>query len=857
MKKIFAYMALAAAMTFAFSCNKENSEPLVETDGNINLKLSIGAPATKADRNTTEAEDKVISIDYLFYADTLSAPVYQNRVANSNGIALTDYQYTLSLKAGEDDVPDLNTLFPNGAEKIYFFAAVNTTVPSGKTLAEVRALPISTLFTEPFVMTGESELSLTPAGVAGEVDLKRLASKMIFTINVQNRVQTKTMEKDGCNEVWTPMLTGTNARVYLSNAVYKTNLGAVKGNTNANYTYPTELGQQDYSPENIKVPDGTVLPSTGVTTLVSKNVYYTYPLRWENGSDTEPYVKVIIPWEVTTTEMVKDGESQKEVITDQSHPELYYKVLLPDLQVKANCLYNVTIDITVLGTEGEPQIVIVAHASVLNWQGIGDAIDPNISDVKYLILEKEKVDFYTNSTNIYFAHSEPVSIGNISITQKDLKTGETKSIANNGYATIAADGDHLVINHALNNDLTTSNFDVSPYIFVVTLHLENDYGNRYDKTVTLTQYPALYIQDVVSNGKVFVNGQGYNQYIVREVSGGGTTTPVYDNDSSVGLPHYNYDGNYYVRATDGWYGHRGLTGQSGNIGSVGDPSRITGDLDASNDNKNQYIVKVSVLPENSSNYIGDPRFGSTTAVSNLGYETFIWGSRQGSNNNAYFTPTLTTNGNVSSQYKPGADDSQHIIAPRFMIASSYGKTTPMNYTYAKERCAAYQENGYPAGRWRLPTVAEIDFLIKMSEKDRIPSLFGPGDSGTYYAAYWAAGEYAYCGQDSPVPGIYALDFSSTGQKTATTDDGTTRTYNVTTRPTGTNYQYVASYGNGYGSSTTYQVFTRCVYDIWYWGDAPMDGSGTYIQKQEDGTYETDEEGIITGAADSWLGYKLQ
>ena len=464
-----------------------------------------------------------------------------------------------------------------------------------------------------------------------------------------------------------------------------------------------------------------------------------------------------------------------------------------------------------------------------------------------MILEKEKVDFYTNSTNIYFAHSEPVSIGNISITQKDLKTGETKSIANNGYATIATDGDHLVINHALNNDLTTSNFDVSPYIFVVTLHLENDYGNRYDKTVTLTQYPALYIQDVVSNGKVFVNGQGYNQYIVRDVSGGGTTTPVYDNNNSNGFPHYaSSNGRYYVSD---------LTDQNGNIGSVGDPSRITGDLDASNDNKNQYIVKVSVLPENSPNYIGDPRTGTVTAVSNLGYESFTWGNRQSSQYYGYYyTPTLTTNGNVSSQYKPGADDSQHIIAPRFMIASSYGKTTPMNYTYAKERCAAYQENGYPAGRWRLPTVAEIDFLIKMSEKD--PGYSGSGQN-RYYAAYWAAGEYAYCGQDSPVPGIYALDFSSTGQKTATTDDGTTRTYNVTTRPTGTNYQYVASYGNGYGSSTTYQVFTRCVYDIWYWGDAPMDGSGADIQKQTDGSYATDADGIITGAADSWLGYKLQ
>jgi hypothetical protein len=153
----------------------------------------------------------------------------------------------------------------------------------------------------------------------------------------------------------------------------------------------------------------------------------------------------------------------------------------------------------------------------------------------------------------------------------------------------------------------------------------------------------------------------------------------------------------------------------------------------------------------------------------------------------------------------------------------------MTYQHAKERCAAYQENGYPAGRWRLPTVAEIDFLIKMSEKNRIPSLFGP----TRTQAYWAAGAYAYFGQNSAVTGIYALDFSSTGDKSAQTDAGVTRNYNVSQLASSNSGNYRFSYS---GSTVSAQVFTRCVYDIWYWGEDPV-AEGT--------------------AAESWLGYKLQ
>jgi hypothetical protein len=91
-----------------------------------------------------------------------------------------------------------------------------------------------------------------------------------------------------------------------------------------------------------------------------------------------------------------------------------------------------------------------------------------------------------------------------------------------------------------------------------------------------------------------------------------------------------------------------------------------------------------------------------------------------------------------------------------------------------ERCASYQEDGYPAGRWRLPTEAEIVFVYTLAhDLNLLPN--------PYYESshYWAnAGRQ-----------FYNSAFNTTQQGTS----GQNRT--------------------GWSS--------RCVYDLWYWGDDPV------------------------------------
>ena len=117
----------------------------------------------------------------------------------------------------------------------------------------------------------------------------------------------------------------------------------------------------------------------------------------------------------------------------------------------------------------------------------------------------------------------------------------------------------------------------------------------------------------------------------------------------------------------------------------------------------------------------------------------------------------------------------------------------MTYEGAQKRCAAYQENGYPAGRWRLPTQAEIEYLMTLSNANKIPTLFDPEPT----AGYWAGGR------------LFMIR----------TNAGLLQFVNAT-GITPNNKSYTIG-------GTTYNVWARCVYDEWYWGSEQVDPTETW------------------------------
>ena len=91
-----------------------------------------------------------------------------------------------------------------------------------------------------------------------------------------------------------------------------------------------------------------------------------------------------------------------------------------------------------------------------------------------------------------------------------------------------------------------------------------------------------------------------------------------------------------------------------------------------------------------------------------------------------------------------------------------------------QRCAMYQENGYPAGRWRLPTEAEFAFMMQLQADGTLPGLFA---NGCYYRI--ADGRKIHIGDNNNII--------------------------------------------PYTESNSGTVYIRMVYDLWYWGDDPTEG----------------------------------
>lgn len=91
--------------------------------------------------------------------------------------------------------------------------------------------------------------------------------------------------------------------------------------------------------------------------------------------------------------------------------------------------------------------------------------------------------------------------------------------------------------------------------------------------------------------------------------------------------------------------------------------------------------------------------------------------------------------------------SNELVSPRFVVASRYGTVSSGSYNYDKavERCKVYEEHytdergvyhSYEAGTWRLPTLAELEFMYTIQNSDQVVNyLYNTGGQ------YWSAREY--------------------------------------------------------------------------------------------------------------------
>lgn len=265
---------------------------------------------------------------------------------------------------------------------------------------------------------------------------------------------------------------------------------------------------------------------------------------------------------------------------------------------------------------------------------------------------------------------------------------------------------YISLIHNLNNDMNATS-DYTEYIF--TFDVVHSDQEAYKESVNVEQYPMIAIKADLNS--------------------------VYRDDDDSGNDDSN---NGYVRINNK------------NNGTNSNWDAVRG-LEGNNKNPNRYIIAATSLTTASSNdyMIGDPRSKENDLPNGL--------SKDSSNKYLeYYYPTNRDNETIT------------MISPEFMVASSYGVCSgAMDYEDAEKRCAAYQEDGYPAGRWRVPTRAEVKYIIQLSGWGIIPVLF---NNGSYY---WSA-------------------------------------HGVVENNNGT-----------FSDVNTDKAYVRCVYDTWYWGTGQL------------------------------------
>lgn len=467
--------------------------------------------------------------------------------------------------------------------------------------------------------------------------------------------------------------------------------------------------------------------------------FYSYPSDWSDSKDHEATITLDIPW------TIKGQDAQMTY-------RYQFPVNYDGKKLDRNNIYKITLNVGVLGGLVDP-INLDPSYVVVDWNT--NTVSAELSRPKYLVVDNHKY-VMNNETylEIPFHTSDPCSIVSYSCTQNHLTTSsnpanptfdaDADGSTNREYVIKIEDG-NIVVRHGLNNNLSdnTANdsngrFDFTPYNITFTIQHTGD--ATFKETVTITQYPAVFGETKVNSGGstnkgyVFVNG--------------------------------------YVGSPSG----------SDSDGSVQGFCAVSGSASGSGVSSNSMTVVTATSLQGTNYIIGDPR---TTTINNL-------------NTNWNWLDSPALYGDSSREltyYYPAQRDlslganhpTYNMIAPKFRICSGYGAINAnMNnrqyLEYMEGRCASYQEDGYPAGRWRLPTRAELEFVNTLCERQLLPDLFAD-------IPYWTAHGY----------GRYQ---NGTFSVTASANRGST------------------------------DVSVRCVYDEWYWGSEPIANKGTFTWGDE-------------------------
>lgn len=697
MKRVIYSILYCVAFLAVASCSEDiRPETNTVNPGDITLSIFSAAPGTRAvvgDIPGVEAlnENKINIVHYFFYPknDTLSQPALVGRkggYTEDDPALSAETEYSWTINVTDDKLK--KTLFPMPYNSCNVYMIVN--LPESisdamednpdydMSLPNLRRIALEANFdsTDPqafFVMEGLGAATIIDRkailAAEGEIEVERVAAKISVNISVEDQLSPADGETTTNGLTWVSH--PEDMEIELVNGVKTAVLGAI----------PTPVDKDN----KFSTTPRRVTASNGAWSCAP---FYSYPASWEVGVETEPYLRIRLPW----TRVYTDANG--ETTSDGTPEYCIYKVILGGETLNRNTWYDLDIHIGILGGfENEPEVEIPledTHYFVADWS-TGLSADASIEGARYLIVDKANYEVYNqDEVRIPFTSSHVCEIVDMSINPKknqatviypdysQVEANENREIIWNSSWYLAIEKNEIVLKHTLRNDISQDDFDSAPYTFKFRIrHTDvddkgNPYGDIYYKDITIVQYPAMVIEAQPN----------------RELQGTGNYGGTYVNSSQNNAP----------------YG--GLYTLSGNPATK---------------NPNMYVIKASVLPSDSDLIIGDPRSLVPTDFNNNSWATAPCMEGGANRKLQNYYQTLTTS------------DVKYMIAPKFRTASSHGVCEDvLTYTEAEYRCASYQEDGYPAGRWRIPTLGEVQFMVTLSNEDVIPELYSS-------IAYWYAG----------------------------------------------------------------------------------------------------------------------
>lgn len=809
MKKIIAYIAVLAAFA-AVSCNRTEVDFQPINSSVLSISLSTGEMATRASA-IPAVEETVSEFDWFFYADATgtSAPVYHghfNVASGTSGATLTPsgtntpdeynadtdgvihlgfdiehnytdlgisyYVYVLANYSGIDhsNAAELTvnkllakTMETNFDEKSSSYEAINNFVMDSDSGDDKAAIPQLV----PLLSAVADASNKTQAHLA--VKLRRVAAKISFTLNISEQIedpQNANVTDESLKTYWRPLTTSPNYTAYMVNAIgYATVAGTAQ---NAEDMAPTFINgnsgitgghQISYATSHVKTATDTHNPP-----LVWKlDPFYTYPVEFDSKSNNAPYLKIALPWENV------DAEGN---LTNKGATLYYYKAYLMDAETRKpltkferNTHYIVTLNVDTIGGTQEDYVTLDTFYYVADWQVPADGTYTGYSAPRYLDIARPVYYIYgDNDLTVAVTSSHTIEPVIMSVNQKTLY-GADKMTSIPASAHVTGDGKvSFTLEYALNTVLDSKNMDLTPITWEIRVYHAEDHSVYKD--VTIIQYPSIYGE--------FNYTDDWRSRFVNSVRG---NAPTYQSGHE-GDDAYIQDGTQTTV-----YNNHGSGSNTNLLGAVGQYKGKS---------YNKTVLTISTLASVSSFgwILGDPRV--RLEESGL-YNAVINGS-------TWAQDDLGTAPDYLDDYLVAIPANAHYIAPKIMFTSGYaadGSHSSEHWKNAAERCAAYQEDGYPAGRWRLPTEAEIEFSILLQVYgyvDNANVVFHPDHS------YWSASGRYY---------------------------------------SGTNKRFTTP-GTGIPSN----VSNRCVYDLWYWGDEPYNDNGVQIK-----------EGVTPNTpAITWLGF---